>query len=99
MLDRRVESFSRIKRKPALEEAEGPMTRAKILMRFVEQSRHRQIKYSEGNRFGRAGDNRKRRAFSRFKFQIHSRGARSVRRLSRRWCVRLFRMIRLKSSV
>ena len=40
--------------------------RAKIFMRFVKQSKHRQIRYSEGNRFGRARDNRKRQAFSRF---------------------------------
>ena len=46
--------------------------RATIFMRFVKQSRHRQTRCSEGNRFGRAGDNRKRRALSRFKFQIHS---------------------------
>ena len=44
--------------------------RAKILMRFVKQSRHSQIRYSEGKRFGRAGDNRKRGAFSSFKFQM-----------------------------
>ena len=55
-----------------LEEAEVPMT-ARIFVRFVEQSRHRQIRYSEGNRFGRAADKRERLAF-RFKFQIHSRG-------------------------
>ena len=30
--------------------------------------------YCEKNGFGRAGDNRKRRAFSRFKFEIDGRG-------------------------
>ena len=63
--------MSRIKRKPVLEEAEGSM-RDEIFMSFVKQSRHRQISFCDGNRFGRAGDNRKRRALSRFKFQIHS---------------------------
>ena len=30
--------------------------------------------YNEGNKFGSARDNRKRRSFSRYKFQIHSSG-------------------------
>ena len=50
--------FSHMKRKPTLEEAEGPMTDPSYyFMRFLKQSRHREIRDSEGNRFCR--DNRK----------------------------------------
>ena len=48
--------------------------RTNMFMRFVKNSKHRQIRYSEENRFCRGVINRKRRAFSRFKFRIHSRG-------------------------
>ena len=70
MLDRRVKSFT--DKKEASMKSGRNDDRAKIFMGVVKQNRHRQNRDSEGNRFGRDGDNKKSRAF-RFKFHIHGR--------------------------
>ena len=45
--------------------------RAKIFIRLAKQSRHRQIRYSEGNRFGRAGKIERDEHLIGLSFKIH----------------------------